>query len=213
MKKTLPILPGNESLKRALEIASAGSFRARVYGPHEMRANVDAYAAKLNVAVEFVSACPCGYLGDYVKECRCSLREISAHMTVMKQRILDYPVVVEVARPSVDKIFFNTEEPVDKVLYRVQYAQEFMARENVTPGDMNAPKSEEDGGYILEVAVKSLGLFPVHVENILKVATVIAALSGVPGCVPAASHIAEAVRLQNSSWMNFSIAAARKQTQ
>jgi len=138
-----------------------------------------------------VSACPCGYYGDPVKECTCSMGMISRYQKRISGPLLDrIDIHVEVPRVDYEKLSDERRgEPSEKVRGRVQAARERQQeRFEGTPLTCNADmgpaevrtlcKIDDDSKSLLKSAMHQLQLSARAYHRILKLARTIADLEG-----------------------------------
>ncbi len=148
--------------------------------------------------------CPCGYLGDPRRECRCTPLEVRRYRGRLSGPLLDridlqleVPAVSfrELARPA-------AAESSAAVRARVLAARELQAarlRESgrrtnaeLSPREVRRHcRLDTSGERLLEQAVSKLALSPRAIHRILKVARTIADLEGTAQLLP--RHVAEAV--------------------
>ena len=158
--------------------------------------------------VAAMNPCPCGYFGDRVRTCRCSVQQIRQYQG-------------KISGPLLDRIDLHIEVP--SVKYRAQSGKEMgessaaiKSRVNLTrerqkkrfgnSGVMvNARMTEkqikaycpidEESQLLMEMAIEKLGLSARAMNRILKVSRTIADLEGKENIESA--HVAEAIQYRN----------------
>lgn len=182
----MQVYPGNEAVKRGLEIAAVGNLGVLMIGQWEMMEYSLLYASmvhekangrverydvmNINKMVEYVGACPCGYYRDYVVPCDCEPKDIQNHYIDVKKSMSDYQVIVRVERVEAAKMLNDTSEPIEIVLDRIREAKKYL-------NDV-VDKLDEESKELLSMAVRERGYFPVNVRNIKLTARCCAALVG-----------------------------------
>jgi len=172
---------GNEHAKRALEVALAGGHNMLLIGPHESDARrlatVGQYLdERIGQMAEFraVSPCPCGYYGDPVRECTCSIEQVADYRTKTWPAPGWADITVEVCIPGWDKTErwarngFKDGEPDERIVERIE-----AARERSVEGHM-----DDTGWSLLRAAIQQLQLSPRQVASAWSVAKTIARLAG-----------------------------------
>ena len=175
--------------------------------------------SRLNSAAVFPAAfmlvaamnpCPCGWLGDPVRPCRCSPDEVERYRGRISGPLLDrIDVVVEVRRPAYAELAQpraapNTSSAAVRARVaaarRLQHARASAAgivapRPNATLAAREVERlcqPDAAGERLLAAAFDRLGLSPRARERILKVARTIADLDGAQ--TVGAAHVAEAIQ-------------------
>ena len=152
-----------------------------------------------------MNPCPCGYLGDYQKACRCSPMRLRHYRSRLSGPLLDrIDLHIEVPRVSIDALASDTEaESSANVRRRVIVAREIQTRRfaghagihcnaQMRPAQMRLfARPDARGITMLKMAAERLGLSGRAYHRILRVARTIADLDGSPGV--GERHIAEAV--------------------
>lgn len=154
--------------------------------------------------VAAANPCPCGFLGDPRRECRCSPREVERYRGRLSGPLLDrIDLQLEVpAVPYRELAATSAREGSQAVACRVRQAREVqLARLSALGRRTNADMSPADlrrhcavnreGARLLELAMEKLALSARGVNRILKVARTIADLDGSPTLLP--RHLAEAI--------------------
>lgn len=158
----------------------------------------------------YTKACPCGYLGDPLKRCCCSLAQIQKYQNKISGPILDrLDLQIEVPRIGSEILRQETENESSAVIReRVIVAQQIQIKRN--RGKLNAQLSpneirrwawpEAAGLALLEQAMKNLHLSARAYFKILKIARTIADLQS--SLTIEKNHIAEAIQYRSldRSW-------------
>jgi len=160
--------------------------------------------------VAAMNPCPCGYYGDPVKQCTCSLSVISRYQKRISGPMLDrIDIFVQVPRIEYEKL---TEERMGEsskeVRSRVQKArslqlERFRGTKLTCNAEMTPVEVREfcqvgvEAQSLLRAAMKQLALSARAFHRILKLARTIADLAGAPTI--SASHLAEALQYRPRS--------------
>ena len=153
-----------------------------------------------------MNPCPCGYFGDPVKECTCSMSVISRYQKRISGPLLDrIDIHVEVPRVEYEKLSDDRlGEPSAAIRARVEAArqrqrQRFAASERLLcnadmgPAEVREHCSLDDAGKgLLRAAMQQLHLSARAYHRILKLARTIADLAGAEAIETA--HLAEAIQ-------------------
>jgi len=152
-----------------------------------------------------MNPCPCGYYGDPVRECTCSMQTISRYQKRISGPLLDrIDIHVEVPRVDYDKLTDDRRgELSGAIRARVERArQEQRQRFAGTPFSCNADmgptevrevcKLDEAGRALVRAAMQQLQMSARAFHRILKLARTIADLAG-SGRIETA-HLAEAIQ-------------------
>jgi len=152
-----------------------------------------------------MNPCPCGYYGDPVRECTCSMQTISRYQKRISGPLLDrIDIHVEVPRVDYDKLTDNRRgELSGAIRARVERARvEQRRRFAGTPFSCNADmgptevrevcKLDEAGRALVRAAMQQLQMSARAFHRILKLARTIADLAG-SGRIETA-HLAEAIQ-------------------
>lgn len=152
--------------------------------------------------------CPCGYLGDEEKECKCTEQEIHKYLKKISGPLLDrIDIQIEVKRPKYEKIMSkNKNETSLDIKKRVNNARNIQVERYKKFGiysnaQLNSRLMAEfcildkRGEMLLEQAFIKLKLSVRAHERILKVARTIADLDG-EKCINY-KHIAEAIQYRS----------------
>ena len=155
--------------------------------------------------VAAMNPCPCGYLGDSVHDCICTLPMLQRYRTRLSGPLLDrIDLHVEVPRVAHREL----ADPVDSessaaIRARVESARQ-MQHERLAPYGLHANASmaarhirkfcqvDEQGQKLLEMVTDKLGLSARTYSRILKVARTIADLAGSEHLC--SQHLAEAIQ-------------------
>jgi magnesium chelatase family protein len=159
--------------------------------------------------VAAMNPCPCGYLGDRVRECVCAASEVRRYRGRLSGPLMDrIDLVVDVPRLTAGELTSTGGgETSARVAARVAAARRRQrARRSGTRRAANAELQgralrtacdlEGDAARFLGLAVERLGLTGRGFDRVLRVSRTIADLSGV-GSVDV-SHVAEAVQFRAS---------------
>ncbi len=154
--------------------------------------------------VAAANPCPCGFLGDARRECRCSPREIARYRARLSGPLLDrIDLQLEVpAVPYRDLASSAPREGSAAVARRVTAARGVQLQRfgggrrrtnaDMTPADLRRHCAlDREGTRLLETAMDRLALSARGVNRVLKVARTIADLDGSDGLLP--RHLAEAI--------------------
>ncbi len=152
-----------------------------------------------------MNPCPCGYYGDPVRECTCSMSTISRYQKRISGPLLDrIDIHVEVPRVDYEKLSDDRRgEPSAVIRQRVQAARERQQQRFAgTPLACNADmgpaevrefcKIDDSGKSLLKSAMQQLQLSARAYHRILKLARTIADLEGSADI--RLHHIAEALQ-------------------
>lgn len=155
--------------------------------------------------VAAMNPCPCGFLGDTVKECLCSPGEVARYAKRISGPLLDrVDIFVDVPRIEYEKLADGRAgEPSERVRARVEAARQaqrerFGGRGPACNADARAPEvrdlcqPEPSAMSLLRTAMRQLSLSARGFHRILKVARTIADLDG--SAVIRTRHVAEAVQ-------------------
>ncbi len=177
-----------EVLRTVLESGEAHVVRAR--------SRVTMPARPLVVAA--MNPCPCGFLGDRERSCRCTPLQTSRYRGRISGPLLDrFDLHVEVPRVPVRRLTrLRGGEPTSKVAARVREARAQLAAEGGFRLSLQQllARTEPGAMAMLERAVEALGLSARGFVKALRVARTVAALDGKGRIGP--EEVAEAVALR-----------------
>ncbi|MEA3342333.1 MAG: YifB family Mg chelatase-like AAA ATPase [Chloroflexota bacterium] len=152
-----------------------------------------------------MNPCPCGYYGDPVRECTCSMRTISRYQKRISGPLLDrIDIHIEVPRVDYDKLTDERlGEPSDAIRARVERAREeqrarFAGTELNCNADMGPTEVrkicqlDETGRSLVRAAMQQLQMSARAFHRILKLSRTIADLAGSERIETA--HLAEAIQ-------------------
>lgn len=152
-----------------------------------------------------MNPCPCGYLGDTLKRCRCSLAQIQKYQGKVSGPILDR-LDLQIEVPRIGSEILRQEEKAESSLTvreRVIGAQNIQLKRN--RGKLNAQLSPNEikrwawpdpaGLALIEQAMKNLHLSARAYFKILKIARTIADLENTLNVEK--KHIAEAIQYRS----------------
>ncbi len=160
--------------------------------------------------VAAMNPCPCGFLGDPVQACTCSMNEIHRYRKRLSGPFLDrIDLCVEVPRvPEEDLFGARTSETSRDVHHRVVRAREAQWRRLGTAVDCHSNgqldgdrleafcRASETGQQLLRRAMSRFALSARSITRIRRVARTVADLEGAE-CIEA-EHIAEAIQLRTA---------------
>jgi predicted ATPase with chaperone activity len=185
-------VPGNEHVKRAVEVALAGGLSIGIIAYQGnldyARALVSAAAGQGITAIA-VPPCPCGNYADRRRACLCSVEAISAYQTMPAYRsALEADIVIEAPTIPVQKAVESRHwREADEVIFaRAEEARARLAQ----IGD----ELDETGRGLLRAAFRVEHIAPTRKRVLLDIARAIVALAGEPSIRPA--HLAEALQYQ-----------------
>ena len=157
-----------------------------------------------------MNPCPCGYYGDPVRECTCSMQTISRYQKRISGPLLDrIDIHVEVPRVDVEKLTADRlGETSEAIRTRVEAAREHQ-RARFAVGAVREPsllcnadmgptevrricQLSEEGRGLVKAAMQQLGMSARAFHRILKLARTIADLAGSERIET--SYLAEAIK-------------------
>jgi magnesium chelatase family protein len=158
--------------------------------------------------VAAMNPCPCGYFGDRVRACRCSVQQIRQYQGKISGPLLDR-IDLHIEVPSVKYRALSGKEMGESsatIKTRVNLTRERQQKRFANSGVMvNARMTEkqikafcridEESHALMEMAIEKLGLSARAMNRILKVSRTIADLEGKENIEPA--HVAEAIQYRN----------------
>jgi magnesium chelatase family protein len=143
------------------------------------------------VFIAAMNPCPCGYYGDPVRECTCSMQTISHYQKRISGPLLDrIDIHVEVPRVDYDKLTAERlGEPSEAIRVRVERAREIQRRHftgtSLTCSADMVPTEvceicplDETGRGLVRAAMQQLQMSARAFHRILKLARTIADLAG-----------------------------------
>ena len=152
-----------------------------------------------------MNPCPCGYLGDPVRECRCAASAIARYQRRISGPLLDrLDIHLEVPRVEYERLAEKRAgEPSAAIRARVEAARgaqaaRFAGTPLLTNADLGPRELQvhaaldEAGEGLLRAAVRQLHLSARSYHRVLKLARTIADLAGAEAV--AAPHVAEALQ-------------------
>jgi magnesium chelatase family protein len=155
--------------------------------------------------VAAMNPCPCGYLGDPARECRCAASAIARYQKRISGPLLDrIDIHLEVPRVAYEQLSAKRAgEPSAAVRARVEAARaaqaaRFAGTPLLTNADMGPRELEQHaapdaaGEGLLRAAVRQLHLSARSYHRVLKLARTIADLAGAERV--GAAHVAEALQ-------------------
>lgn len=152
-----------------------------------------------------MNPCPCGFLGDTLKECRCTAAEVTRYQKRISGPLLDrIDIFVEVPRLEYEKLSEEVcGEASEAVRGRVERAREvqwgrfegttLVCNADMTPVEIRDHcRMESSGQGLLKMAMKQMSLSARAFHRVLKLARTIADLESAQ--VIEAHHLAEALQ-------------------
>lgn len=188
-----------ESLRQPLEEGEVVLSRAR--------ARVSFPARPLLLAA--INPCPCGYHGDRLRRCTCTVERVRGYRSRLSGPLLDR-IDLHVAMPPVEVAQLSAAqrgEPSAAVRARVCAARDAQ-RARYEAGEVSAPQNarlgprdldraaapDEEGARLLGKAVERLGLSARAYGRVLRVARTLADLGG--SAAVRAIHVGEAISMR-----------------
>jgi len=157
------------------------------------------------ILIAAMNPCPCGYFGDPVKECTCSLTMVSRYQKRISGPLLDrVDIHIEVPRVDYDKLTDDRlGEPSARIRERVERAREIQRQRfagtslscnaDMGPAEVREYCRLDDAGRALvRAAMQQLQMSARAFHRILKLARTIADLAGDPAIQT--HHLAEAIQ-------------------
>jgi magnesium chelatase family protein len=158
-----------------------------------------------------MNPCPCGYFGDPMKECSCSLSTVTRYQKRISGPLLDrIDIHAEVPRVDFEKLTDDRlGEPSSAVRERVEVARErqrhrlastdLTCNADLGPGDVRRHCQLDDAGRsLIRQAMTQLQMTARAFHRVLKIARTIADLAGEEEIAP--SHLAEALQYRPRRW-------------
>ncbi|HUV84110.1 MAG TPA: ATP-binding protein [Methanosarcinales archaeon] len=179
---------GQESAKRAIEVAMAGDHSLMLIGPHGFGKTMLTRAflgAILDTDIEatiFESLpCPCGNYTSTILECYCDLQQLKSH----KRKMHKTDMIVTCPEVEYKHIWNKTSgEHTDDIMERVIEARAFLPK-------VVRDSIPEDAKALLKHAYTALGLNLQQFHKVIDISCTIAAVELSESI--RASHIAEAL--------------------
>ena len=155
-----------------------------------------------------MNPCPCGFLGDSVKNCRCSPQQVLRYRGKISGPLLDrIDLHVEVARVKTNELMSRQEsEPSINIKERVEKARAIqILRFKDSRVNFNSQMSsrqiktfcklDEESKELLKMAINELGISARAYDKILKVSRTIADLDSSEDIL--SEHISEAIQYRS----------------
>lgn len=152
-----------------------------------------------------MNPCPCGYFGDPVKECTCSLSMVSRYQKRISGPLLDrIDIHIEIPRVEYEKLTDDRlGEKSEDIRARVEKAREMQRRRfagtslicnaDMGPAEVREYCQVDDAGRsLLKAAMQQLSMSARAFHRVLKLARTIADLAGSERIET--SHLAEAIQ-------------------
>jgi len=162
--------------------------------------------------VAAMNPCPCGYFGDPVKECTCTLSMVSRYQKRLSGPLLDrIDIHTEVPRVEYDKLTDDRlGEPSEQIRARVEKARRIQRQRFADTGlscnaDMGPAEVreycqvDEAGRSLLRAAMQQLQMSARAFHRVLKLGRTIADLAGAEDIETA--HLAEAIQYRPRTHM------------
>jgi len=186
---------GNESAKRALDVALTGSHEVVLLACTRAPAS-DLLRAAARIAYEnglpfkgkVVPVCPCGAYGSPKTECTCSPADLKKHAKKMLPLLHRVPMIIEAVEPRASETT-RSNEPEGLMVSRILASRKLQVAQNGCDDDANG---------LLKMAITEMGA---DRDNAVAVASTIARMDG-RGRIQA-QHIAEAIQYQRSIASNW----------
>jgi magnesium chelatase family protein len=165
------------------------------------------YPARVTLVCS-MNPCPCGYLGDTRRECRCSAGQIERYQSRLSGPLLDrLDIFVEVPRLTRQELRGGERsEPSASIQERVMRARERqLARQGVPNGALPARGMREvcrvagEAEALLSRAIDRMGLSGRAHDRVLRVARTVADLEGAGEI--SAHHLAEALNYRKAGFV------------
>jgi magnesium chelatase family protein len=192
----LQIIGGQAHAKRAIEVAAVTGMSIVLIGPPGsgktmLEAAYRVLAEPFTPDVVEAWPCPCGYLGDLSRACRCRPPAVFRHQARLAAAIEEYQCDVQIEVPAVayrELRAVGSGEPLAAVRLRILRARAFGEGRPAGGGE----ELDLDGHRLLEVCEDRLGLSARRLASAKRVARLIADLEENPRI--RAAHLAEAVQ-------------------
>ncbi len=162
--------------------------------------------------VAAMNPCPCGFFGDPVKECTCSLSMVSRYQKRLSGPLLDrIDIHIDVPRVEYDKLTDDRlGEPSEAIRTRVEKARriqrqrfagtELSCNAHMGPAEVREYcQVDEAGRSLLRAAMQQLQMSARAFHRVLKLARTIADLAGAENVETA--HLAEAIQYRPRTHM------------
>lgn len=192
--KRMEDIPGNESAKRALEVALTGGHSVAIMSSIGSPAS-DLLKTAARIAKEYnlpfkgkvIPVCPCGAYGTAKHECACSNAVLTAYAKSIMPLFRGVPIIIETYQPTVNDCNDRHREPEQMIVARILRYQP-IAKSKAIPTTI-LPNTNT--GDLLASAQKEIG---VNRDQAIAVGATIACMSGYQSLE--AQHIAEAIQYQ-----------------
>jgi len=160
------------------------------------------------VLIGAMNPCPCGYVGDPRRACRCTPQQVDRYASRLSGPLRDrIDLTVDVpALPPSDLTSDEGGEPTSAIRSRVEQARARQAAREETGGVLNArlaPRAlrracalDAKGRQLLQHASERLGLTARAFDRVLRVARTIGDLNAVERV--SADHVAEALQFRGN---------------
>jgi magnesium chelatase family protein len=158
--------------------------------------------------VAAMNPCPCGYLGDARKTCRCSLGQIHKYQSKISGPVLDR-IDIHIEVPALSFQTLTSQEPAEssstirervcacRKVQRSRYRlRPYKTNSKMSPKDMKEFATPDlQGRKLIEIAMKELHLSARAYYKVLKIARTVADLDNSETIRP--EHIAEAIQYRS----------------
>lgn len=183
--KQLDEIPGQESVKRAIEICLAGNHSIGIININGYGNEFATWLSNHDISVWVTNKCPCGNYGDIYAECKCSVTKIQQwNQRKEVKQCLHADIIIESVRPRQrDLVSPYPCEPEQDMMKRVERSKHVVIKDKAL---------DEQSKYLLKMAIDKLGLSYEDIAIVRKVAETIARLDGLSEIK--VQHISEAIQ-------------------
>lgn len=189
-------VPGNEHVKRALEVALVGNLSIGIIahaGNFDYALALASAAAGQGCTAVAVQPCPCGNFGDPTRACLCTAEMIAAYQTTTsayRNALACDVVLIAPTIPAHKALETRRWREADEIIFdRARAARDRLG----SVGD----ELDETGAGVMRAALRSGYIAPPRQGIVMATARAVAALAGETSIRPA--HVAEALQYQPSA--------------